>query len=408
MRTYKNELFALRLAGGGFEDFFPYRLELEEGLSRPFKGTLSIASETAHPRAELRALLDKTATLTVTQKLFDGKLTRTRSLHGIVSEVASVGVLQRGGKRECFGFALTIESELARLRYTRFSRPYYGLTPADLIQTILDKHHIEAQFPGEFLKRNDYSKKLMFDQSRLSDWDFLRSILSLYGISFTLRHPRAKGTALGKAELIFSEGTRAFPVSDVDYSDGRAAADKERFDFLSFDEGAGVSKMNAWREAASIGVDGVKLSAPYPNANGGSRDWRVGETDEGKRFYDYDRQFHGYAEDAGAGEIDADVMKALQARYRAFQIEKSAWRGEAANLTLVPGRVFELAHFNGAGSRETTTAMALRTRLACNTPLPHEMAPEEGGRTKVSVEAECMDYGKDAEKRFCDYAEIER
>jgi uncharacterized protein involved in type VI secretion and phage assembly len=408
MGTYKNGMFALRLAGGGFDDFYPYQLDLEEGLSRLFTGTLSILSDKPHTHEELLPLLDKGVTLLIRQKLLDGTVFRTRYLHGIVREVTGRGVLGGANKLECFGFSLTIESELARLRYTKSSRPYYHLTPADLIQQILDRHHIEAQFPGDLLKRNEYSQKLMFEQSRLADWDFLSSVLSMYGISWTLRHPRVKGDSLGKSELIFSEGKSAFPVSDIDYSDKRETGDKEQFDYRTFDERTNLWKMNSWQEGASIGVDGIELSALYPNANHGSSQWHVGETGDGKRFYNYNRQFHGYGQEAGAKEIDDDVMRILNARYRALQIAKNDWRGTAANLCLVPGRIFDLAHFYGMKSKEVISAMTMATRLRCRTPLPREwdMPLGDGQDELISVEAVCMDHGKNAEKRFCDSSGI--
>jgi uncharacterized protein involved in type VI secretion and phage assembly len=403
MGNYKNEMFALRLTEGGFDDFYPYQLDLEEGLSRLFTGKLNIVSDKPHTREELSSLLDTSATLLITQKLLNGTVSRTRALHGIVREVSSRGVQGGGSKQEYFGFSLTLESELARLRYTNFSRPYYHITPADLIQQILDRHQIEAQFPGELLKRNEYSQKLMFDQSMLSDWDFLSSIMSMYGISFTVRHLRVKGDALGKGELIFSEGTSAFPVSDIDYSDKRQIGDKEQFDFLSFDERSNLWRMNSWEEAVSIGVDGIELSAPYPNANHGSSQWHAGDIGGGKRFYNYNRQFHGYGQDATTKEIDDDVMRILNARYRAFQIAKNDWRGEAANLSLVPGRIFDLARFHGMKSKDLISAMVMATHLRCNTALPREweMPLEEEQGESVSVEAACMDYGKKTDKRFC-------
>jgi uncharacterized protein involved in type VI secretion and phage assembly len=77
MAENQNSL-TLRLAGGGYEDLYPWDLVLEEGFSRLYRGELTVVSEMKHTLAEFSGILDKGISLALTQKLEDAKTTRTR------------------------------------------------------------------------------------------------------------------------------------------------------------------------------------------------------------------------------------------------------------------------------------------------------------------------------------------
>jgi uncharacterized protein involved in type VI secretion and phage assembly len=394
----------VRLANGKGEDFYPYNLELEEGFSSIFKGVLTLLSGKLYTHEELTALLDQSASVTIAQRLQDTKTMRTRYLHGIVTGVKSTGVFSAGDKQDCYSYALTIEPAFVRLAHSRLTESFYRLSPPEIIGKILSKYGLTAHFSKEYINTSKYCAKLMFEQNETSDLNFIRELLGLYGLSFTFRHPRTEKGRLGAEELFFSDGYR-YPVSDVDYSDNRKIPDVSRFDSASSGEADNLWKMDAWVMEDGIGVDGVELKAPYPNANYGSDKWRQGKTSGKDRFYSYRRQFHGYIRDAVNDEIDRDIMYILEARKRSLDIAKSSWYGTAPNLLLTPGRIFDLNRYYGVRNKSLVTALVTGIRLHCRTTWPQYLAvspAEEGNAEELRVEAACMNYGGAVtDKRYC-------
>ncbi|MDR1986072.1 MAG: phage late control D family protein [Treponema sp.] len=392
----------LHLAGGTCKDLYPWDLVLKEGFSQLYRGELTVLSEKKHAMEELSALLDKGISLIITQKLGDAKTGRTRYLHGIVTEVRSAGVFSNGKVKDCYSYVLIIEPELARLRFTQLTAPYYRMNPVGIFEAILSKYDLKARIEQNYISYTKYGKNLLFDQSETSDLDFLRGIAELYGISFTLVHPKTQEETLGVADLYFSDGEK-FPLSDVVYSDKREEPRLVSFDFLGFNEGQHIWKMDSWAMSKTIGFDGFKLNATYPNAIYGSDQWKWGKTEKGKRYASYNRLFHSYDRQAGTAEVDADVTLILKARQRTAEQAKTRWTAGAANLALRPGIILELRHFYGMKDQDLITALVTGITLHHRARWPPDLAVRmEGSEGEITeVQGECLDWGKDTEKRFC-------
>jgi hypothetical protein len=394
-------ILTMYLAGGACRDLYPYELELEEGFSRLYRGRLTALSGTFHSPEELADLLDKKVSLGISQRLADGRTRRTRWLHGIVSAVGCNGVIVGVNKQDCYRTVLTIEPELARLRHTLRTESFYRVNPVDIAETILNRSGIKGNFSGNYIDRRKYGQHLMFEMTNNSRLEFLNRLLRLYGLSYTFCHPRAGDSQLMDTELYFSDGER-YPVSDVVYSDNRKIPAISRFDFLTKDEAQSLWKMDAWRIERGIGVDGLNLFAAYPESPHGNHEWRRGEAGEKDRHYHYTNHFHGYAREVPEEEVDKDVALILDARYLAAQLAKSRWEGEAENLALVPGRIFELAHCYGRQDKRVITAMVTEIKLLARMVWPPNLAaprdPAEG--ECINVRAACMDFGGDSQKRF--------
>jgi uncharacterized protein involved in type VI secretion and phage assembly len=399
---------ALRVAGGGFDDFYPYELELEEGFSKLYKARLTVFSNTARSYTELTDALDKPASLAISQRLVDmsaGRLSgsgerRTRYLHGIITGVSAGGIFYNGDA-ECFAYTLVIEPELARLRFTCFSAPYYGRNPLDVIADILGKYGVRALFSSDYIDRSVYGANLMFDQNKMSDYAFIDSMLALYGLSYVFVHSKPPKTGCGSAELYFSDGSQ-FPMPALDYSDSRAMP-APAFDFIKADSESGAIKMDAWRMEKSIGVDGVRVSAPYSNASYGSPDWCEGGVEAGDRYIQYNRLFHGYASAADKAEIDADVKRSIEARYNSFQLDKERWTGKASTLALMPGVQFELRHFLGKRDAEIITALVTESRLRVRSVWRTDLAAKpEGIETgeQLEIEFSAINWGAGSAFRY--------
>ncbi|GHV46782.1 hypothetical protein AGMMS49546_35400 [Spirochaetia bacterium] len=399
----ENVMFALRFAGGGFEDLYPYELFLEEGFSKTYRGELSVISGKLHTREELLELLDKKVSLNISQRLGDEKTRRTRWVHGIVTSVRSHGVFLSTKLQDAYWYVITIEPEIARLRYTRNTESFYKVNPVDIIEKLLNRYSIKGNFDQKYIDRRKYGQRLMFEQVETPVLDFIQNLLYLYGLSYTFCHPKAQGTSLGETGLYFSDGER-FPLSDIAYTDNRKVPDSIAFDFLSKDEGQSIWKMDAWRQTDRIGTDGLELTASYPESGRGNHEWRRGDTNEKDLFHNYNRMFHGYFREAAEKEIDDDLKLILDARYRSMELAKTCWEGEAENLALAPGAMFDLSHFYGARDSAKLTALVSGIKLRARTVWPPNLAVVPGVAAEgelITLQAECIDFGKTATKRFC-------
>jgi hypothetical protein len=394
------------LAGGACKDFYPWDLVMEEGFSRLYRGELTVLSKAKHTMEELSGLLDRGISLTMTQKIGGNtNVLRTRYLHGIVTGVRSAGIFisSQTGVNNCFSYVLTVEPELARLQFTRFTAPYYRMNPPGIFEAILGKYGMTACMEQQYISRTKYSSHLRFDQSGLSDMDFIKGIAALYGISFTFVHPAvANGTTLVVPGLYFSDGWR-FPISAVLYSDKREEPDTVNFDFLKAAEAASLWKMFQWNMTKIIGVDGISLSALYPNANYGSDQWKVGSVAKGNRFVNRNSLFHGYERQTPESEIDDDIGMILDVWQGIADQSKSRWTAGAPNLALRPGLILELRHFYGSTDNEAFTALVTGIRLHHRVLWPSDLAvnPEGSEAGEVTeVTADCIDWGA-AVKRRC-------
>lgn len=396
-----SNILTLYFAGGVFQDLYPYELELEEGISRLYRGRLMSLSIKSHTREELSELLDRKVTLSLSQRLGEGTIYRTRWLHGIVSAVESRGVISDGAKQDCYLTVLTIEPELARLGFTRHTESFYRVNPVDIAEKLLVRYGLKGNFAGNYINRRKYGPHLMFEERNESCLDFLNRIMGLYGLSYTFCHPKTANSQLNDTGLYFSDGER-YPVSDVVYSDKRTVPAVQRFDFLSKDEGQSLWKMDGWRLEDRIGVNGLSLSSAYPESSRGNSEWYRGTVGEKERCYSYIGQFHGYERATPEAEIDEDVKLILDARYLVLRLAKSHWEGETKNLGLVPGLLFELSHFDGRQDKSSLTALVTGTNLRVRTVWPPDLAapPEVAEGEYVNVRAVCTNFGKDSQKRF--------
>ena len=398
-----NMNLSIKIAGGGYDDFFPYELHLEEGFSRVYRAQLTVFTKTFWEPKDLCELLERNITLGIFQRIAGAQAVRQRYLHGFITAVASLGVVSRGGSVECYRHVITIESSLARLRHTRHTCPYYKKTPVDIIEEILSRYEIPGDFSDKYVDRPSFSENLMFEQVDVSDLGFIHHLMDFYGISWTFVHGKAAEGSLGTAELYFTEGFQ-YPSPFYEYSDKRKISEVEQFDFLDHNEAKNIWKINSWHMESGIGVEGLELSAPYPQANYGSQEWRWGDVKPGNRYHNYNSLFHGYERTTPHEEIDADIKRIIEVKRIALAIERENWKGSAENIALMPGLVFELKHFQGAKDTTPVSALVTDSRLCIRCLWPRDMAAPPAGKEPdelAQVEFRAIDWGKDSEKRFC-------
>jgi hypothetical protein len=396
-------ILSLKIADGGFDDFYPYELTLEEGFSQVYRAELTVFTKTGRQQKDLRKLLDRNASVTISQPLTGGLVSRSRYLHGIITGAASLGLVSIGAGAVCYRYAVTIESELSRLRHTSVNYPYYRKTPPDIIEDILSRYNIQCEFSNEYIECSSFCNHLMFEQSGVSDLDFISRIIDLYGISWHFIHGKPAPNGLGTAELHFSEGNR-FPPLFYEYSDNRKIAETEIFDFLDYRGKQNVWKMDSWHMESGVGVEGLELNAPYPESNSGSREWRWGDIGKGKRYHSRNSLFHGYERGTQDVEIDKDIKRMLEAGRIAFTLDKENWTGATENIVPSSGLILELKHFYGPQDNTAITALVTDSRLHIRSLWPRNLAPPPSGAEPgelAQVEFHATDWGEDSEKRFC-------
>ena len=394
---------SLKIAGDDFDDFYPYELILEEGFSRVYRAELTVFTDVKRDQKDLKELLELSASVTISQRLAGDVARRHRYLHGIITRVANFGIVSRGESKPCYRHIITIESELARLRHTNLSCPYYGMTPPDVIEEILSRYGIKGEFSDDYINRSTYTKGGMFEQTNIPDLDFIYKVMNLYGLSWTFVHGKASQSGLGTAELHFSEGSR-FPAPLYEYSDGREIPDIEQFNFLDFDEKRNIWKMDAWRMESGIGVDGLEITAAYPEEGYGSEEWQWGKVEPGKRYHSHCSLFHVYERGTEPEEIDEDIKRMIEAQRLTFYSEKVSLKGSTENITVMPGIIFELSSFMGQKDTQVISALVTDMQLRVRAMWPRDLvsppAGEEAGELAF-VEFSAKDWGPDSEKRFC-------
>jgi uncharacterized protein involved in type VI secretion and phage assembly len=398
----KKVTLGMRISGGGFEDLYPYELFLEEGFSRVYRARLTLLSDTLHTDAELAEIVDTGVSLTISQTLRDAVTWRTRYLHGIITAVATDGVFF-SGEQHYYRYILTIESELARLRHNIRNGVYYRQSPVDAVAAVLKNNHITARFFENYIKLDNYSRRLMFNQSGSSDIDFIGNILFTYGLSFTCTHPVPPKGSVEVAQLVFSDGN-SFPAPIYEYSNDRDVPEIAQFDFVRANETQSIWKMEAFRMERAIGVDGIEVSAAYPEFNYGNNEWKAGVPGVDTRSVTYNRLFTGYERGTPKDEIDADMKRILEVRLRHFALAKVRWAGKAANLLLMPGALFELAHFYGLGDKSKITALVTSAKTHVRAVWPERLAvnmDETRAGETIETEFGCIDYAPGIERRFC-------
>jgi hypothetical protein len=241
-----------------------------------------------------------------------------------------------------------------------------------------------------------------FGQGGGSDLEFVQSLLRQYGLSFVSQHPVVGPGALGQGKLFVTDG-ETIPEPVLRYSDRRSAAGKAKFDFLNSDDAHSVWRMEEWGMGETVGPTGLQVLAAYPYKDFGSKDWQRGDMDKGPGFWDYGQLFHSYEREAAPDDIDADMELLLCARYCEMLLSKKWMRGRAPNAALLPGLLFDLAHYNGPKDSAVTTALVTASKLCARAAWPQHLAAQQSDwEEEIDVTADCMDWGSTAPvKRFC-------
>lgn len=399
-----NEMLNIKFAGGKFEDFYVYDVTMKEAISDLYEADVLVLSDKAYTYEQLAEALFLNVTLSITQRLSKATQKRTRWFSGIVTAIEHLGVFYASDKKDCFSYRVHIEPPMAKLKYITRKAAYNRKTPIDVLSDIFAGQELSANFAEDFVSRRPFNSFGIYEQDEESDYDFLKRLTSMYGLSFSFKHLKAASNGLANTELYFSTGERFPDWAEIAYSDGRSVPAVSQFDFRTENGDKNLWKLDSWSMNRKDGYDGVMLQETYPNSNVGSYDWKVGKTEDKDKRRVYTSHFHGYARDVDKKSVDDDVALILQAKYRSFQLDKDIWKGSGDNLLLTPCRMFSLTHFYGLKNDTAISTMITQTQTHCRAKWPATLAvaPDINGNEEITeVSFSAMNYASSSGKRFC-------
>jgi len=262
----------------------------------------------------------------------------TRWVHGVVTSVALVGALDRGGAE----VRLTLEPRLALLDMNVDFRIWQDMTVPEVATELLERWGIEH----ELRLQGTYRKRTYLTQHRETDLAFFRRILAREGLFFTFAHEGVDGQPGRERVLLLDEAPQSPEVGAVRYAtDSGALRDPTRNDE--------ISQFERMRRVRTQRV----LRGDYDHRNPGLPQLSKGETPSpapaGVSAEQLRRRHHRL--DAEVEGSPPDTATAQTEARRLLEGERSdahEARGEGNARSLQPGHRFSLeghplGHLNG-------------------------------------------------------------
>ncbi|PHM25533.1 Rhs element Vgr family protein [Xenorhabdus ehlersii] len=195
--------FTLTAGGLPPQTFVVTDFTLDEHFSQPF--TLEVGLASADPAIDFPVVLDRTATLTITQ---DG--VESRSITGMVAsfEQGNTGLHQTT-------YQMSIRPDLWRTTLRQNSRIFQQLNIAAIITTILKEHGIRDVI---FSLRHAHPEREFCVQYQESDFAFLQRLTAEEGIFYFFECGNGRNT------LVFADDAGSVPPGKVfPYQPGEAS-----------------------------------------------------------------------------------------------------------------------------------------------------------------------------------------
>ncbi|WP_233196435.1 type VI secretion system Vgr family protein [Chromobacterium sinusclupearum] len=201
------------------EQLLPLSLQAEEGLSQPYRYTLTCLSPDTH--LELKSLLGQPARIGI-EDAAGGESIRC----GVVSEARLAGA--DGGFAK---YELTIEPPFALLRHRRTSRVFQDLTVPDIIQQILSEHQQSnpafARVQTLSIQVQPAQPRSYCLQYRESDYEFIVRLMHEEGYAWRFLHQDDDGPQVQLAVFDDPHSLPAAPLSRVRFHRADATEDED-------------------------------------------------------------------------------------------------------------------------------------------------------------------------------------
>ncbi|MBP4044419.1 type VI secretion system Vgr family protein [Chromobacterium violaceum] len=347
------------------EQLLPLSLQAEEGLSQPYRYTLTCLSPDTH--IELKSLLGQPARIGI-EDASSGESIRC----GVVSQARLAGA--DGGFAK---YELTIEPPFALLRHRRTSRVFQDLTVPDIIQQILSEHQQSnpafARVQTLAIQVQPAQPRSYTLQYRESDYEFIVRLMHEEGYAWRFLHQDDDGPQVQLAVFDDPHSLPAAPLSRVRFHRSDATEDEDG--------------LTEWQAARQIVPSSVALTSyDYkPVATQHSEDGsRIEQGQAGQALQSslthYDAPGLYYAGD------EEQLGRYAQLRQQAHDLQAKSFSGRGTVRGLQPGEWFRLddhpAHESDSPQHREFVVTG-QTFLARNN-LPEDLAQHIGAPSDVA------------------------
>ncbi|AXE35454.1 type VI secretion system Vgr family protein [Chromobacterium phragmitis] len=368
----ENRLLTLELGSGHLaaERLLPLSLDGEEGLSRPYRYTLSCLSP--DDNIELKTLLGLPARIGIADA--DGGETIRC---GVVSQARLLG--SDGGFSQ---YQLTIEPPIALLRHRRTSRVFQDMTVPDIVKQILSEHQAAnpafARAQTLDIQVKPASPRSYTLQYRESDFDFIVRLLHEEGYAWRFIHlddvtERGSEASRGNSpqvELAIFDDAHSLPGSKL-----------ERVRFHRSDATEEEDGLTGWEAARQIVPSGTALA---------SYDYKPVYTQQNRDDSHIDQGQTGQALQSSLTQYDAPGLyyagdeeqlgHYAELRQQANDLQAKSFSGSGSVRGLLPGEWFRLddhpAHDGDAAENREFVVTAQSFQVHNN--LPTDLAQHVG------------------------------
>lgn len=364
-----------------FENAVLHEIELKERLSAPFSLSADVLLPKPLQKNKLRGILGEKTKITIRAKLGSSEngrvLYATRFVNGIVTKMRYEGIIFSGNadseKTTCARYRLTVEPVLSLLAKTRKTRSFKGLSPHEVVKSILMEYGIK---PNTDLVDNDEDKNQFFQQQGESDLKFIHRLMRSYGLNYNFIHQGECGNWDPKFVItnkwLFESKDKL--SSKVAYTDGEQTkingSDQMLLQGSVISDNEGKIFIRHWVMEENS-VQPTRAGSDFLNND--ALVWAIGD-----RLNQYETYY-------GEAPLIRDIYRRSRFLKAAFARESSLWKGETESLSVSPGSLVQL---HGVfGDDEYLTVLTVQTDLFVRSSWPNDLAfpPQEDLTAKPLV-----------------------
>lgn len=194
-----------------FKDNEILSLEVNEGISIPFRAKLKFCSKEKLTKDKLKALLSSDLKITLKQTNAEGTTTRDRIFKGIVVSFQDLGIYQQitenSQKIFIYAYELTLMPEIIKLGYKKHNRSFENKNLDEVLETVFKDENLVVDTAKENHDSQLWVDKplvddLVLSQAQESDLEFVNGILRTFGLNFNVIYDRERGNN----KYVFSRG----------------------------------------------------------------------------------------------------------------------------------------------------------------------------------------------------------
>lgn len=194
-----------------FKDNEILSVEVNEGVSIPFRAKLKFCSKEKLTKDKLKALLLSDLKLTVKQSDAENTVSRDRIFKGIVVSYHDLGIYQQitenSQKKFIYAYELTLMPELVKLAYKKHSRSFENKNLDEVLQIVFKDEKLAVETNKESNESPLFVdppvlEGLVLSQAQESDLEFVNDLIRAFGLNFNVVYDRTRNNN----KYVFSRG----------------------------------------------------------------------------------------------------------------------------------------------------------------------------------------------------------